>query len=465
MLLLLLLPFVYSQVTRLKENALISLPMVYEGSQLSTSVVIDANWRWSRYKDNYENCFTDKWESKFCPDPVTCSKNCIVEGAGSVADYLSTYGVSSSGKALTLRYLTKHQYGTNIGSRMYMLAPDGKNYQGFNLLNREFVFTADMSEIECGMNGAIYFVELPLDGNVKLNGAGSAYGMAYGDAQMPKDIKYIDSWVNMNNSGPASCEYDVWEANKYANAFTAHTCKYPGVKACTSDIDCGVGKYRHKGWADKDGADMNLFRNDPIANKFLYGPGKQYKVDTSRPFQVITQFITSDGTDKGDLVQIKRMYKQDGKLVEGGTQTDEIIAKQKVKFSEPNHFAELGGLKAMGDSFRRKMTLAISLWDDSSVSMLWLDSRYPINGNNPGDLRGPCSGNGQDPGTLRSKYSSAKVVYSDFQVNKLASPSPVPSPTPSPVPSPTPSPVPSPVPCEPVPASIVKGFTCSCLLQ
>lgn len=415
----------------MKENALLSLPITYEGKVIQTTAVIDANWRWSRFKDNYDNCFTDSWSSKYCPDPLTCSRNCVVEGAGSVVDYASTYGVSTAGNAITLRYITTHQYGTNIGSRMYLLAPDGKNYQGFNLLNREFVFTADMSKTECGLNGAIYAVEMPLDGNFKLNGAGAPYGTAYGDAQMPKDVKYIDGWVNMNNTGAASNEYDFWEANKYANAYTGHTCKFPGVKPCTNNVDCGVGENRFKGWCDKSGADINLYRSDPVNNKYVYGPGMNYKVDTTRPFQVITQFITNDKTDAGYLVEIKRFYKQDGKIIDGGRQTDATIAAQNLRFAEPNNFAELGGLKAMGESFRRKMVLAISLWDDafSENSMNWLDS-YTGDGTKPGDMRGPCPLK-VSISELRSKYPAAKVVYSDFQVNRLSTPVPNPTSTPA----------------------------------
>jgi len=445
-----------------KENAVLPLPMSFDGTVVQTSVVIDANWRWSRYKDNYENCFTNSWNPKYCPDPLTCSKNCVVEGAGTVEDYQTTYGVSTSKNALTLKYVTSHQYGVNIGSRMYVIDKDKKGYQGFNLLNREFTFTADMSKTECGLNGAIYLISMPLDGNINLNGAGALYGMAYGDAQMPKDIKYIDGWVNMNNSGAASNEYDFWEANRFANSYTAHTCKYMGVRACTNDLDCGVGSNRYKGWCDKDGADMNMYRN---GDKTLYGPGASFKVDTSRPFQIITQFLTSNQTDAGFLVEIRRFYKQDGKIINGGSQTDDTIAVQKKKFNEVNHYAELGGMRGMGEALRAKMVLALSLWDDSSVSMKWLDSTFPDGGTNPGDLRGPCSGVGQDPATLRAKYPNAQVIYSDFQVNRLnsyLSPSPTPSPTPTPVPTPTPAPVPTPPTPTPSPTTCPNGEWSQC---
>lgn len=41
-----------------------------------------------------------------------------------------------SGDSLTMDYVTKHQYGTNVGSRMYVMEPSGQKYTGFNMLGR-----------------------------------------------------------------------------------------------------------------------------------------------------------------------------------------------------------------------------------------------------------------------------------------------------------------------------------------
>jgi len=57
---------------------------------------------------------------------------------------------------------------------------------------------------------------------------------------------------------------------------------------------------------------LNPFRN---GNKNFYGPGSNFQIDTTKPFSVVTQFITSDGTDNGDLVDVKRFYVQGGKKV------------------------------------------------------------------------------------------------------------------------------------------------------
>jgi len=49
-----------------------------------------------------------------------------------------------------------------------------------------------------------------------------------------------------------------------------------------------------------------------MGDKTFYGPGANYKIDTTKPLTVITQFITSDGTDNGDLIEMRRVYVQNG---------------------------------------------------------------------------------------------------------------------------------------------------------
>ena len=52
-----------------------------------------------------------------------------------------------------------------------------------------------------------------------------------------------------------------------------------------------------------------------MGNPNFYGRGDQYTVNTLKPMTVVTQFITDDGTDEGDLVEIKRFYVQDGNII------------------------------------------------------------------------------------------------------------------------------------------------------
>jgi len=148
-------------------------PITIDGKSLGTALTIDANWRWVHTSDGSKNCYTgSSWDPTLCPDGATCAKNCLLEGV-SQDQWKSTYGVNVDGKSLTLHFDVT---GSNIGSRLYLLDPTMEKYQGFNLLNKEFTFTVDVSKLGCGMNGALYFVDMDLAGN-NPGGAGPAYGM------------------------------------------------------------------------------------------------------------------------------------------------------------------------------------------------------------------------------------------------------------------------------------------------
>ena len=78
---------------------------------------------------------------------------------------------------MTLKFVTKGQYSSNVGSRTYLMETDTK-YQMFNLINKEFTFDVDVSNLPCGLNGALYFVEMASDGGLNKgnNKAGAKYG-------------------------------------------------------------------------------------------------------------------------------------------------------------------------------------------------------------------------------------------------------------------------------------------------
>ena len=74
---------------------------------------------------------------------------------------------------------------------------DASNYQMFQLLNQEFSFDVDMSNLGCGLNGALYLSEMPKDGGMSVtNKAGAKYGTGYCDSQCPHDLKFIDGVVS-----------------------------------------------------------------------------------------------------------------------------------------------------------------------------------------------------------------------------------------------------------------------------
>jgi cellulose 1,4-beta-cellobiosidase len=140
----------------------------------SRSIVLDSNWRWLHSTKDTTNCYTgNTWDSKLCPDAKTCATNCALDGA----DYSGTYGITTSGNALTLKFVTQGPYSTNIGSRVYLMESDSA-YQMFNLNNQEFTFDVDMSN----PNALAYTVPqmtplMQMQLHMNMNPVASQYGM------------------------------------------------------------------------------------------------------------------------------------------------------------------------------------------------------------------------------------------------------------------------------------------------
>jgi len=410
----------------------------------SNEIVLDSNWRWLHKVGDAKNCYTgNTWDTSLCPDPQSCSTNCALDGG----DYQGTYGIHASGQSLKLDFVTVGPYSTNIGSRVYLMNPGGNEYKMFKLLNREFTFDVDMSQLPCGLNGALYFVEMAPDGGsaqYPLDKAGARYGSGYCDAQCPHDMKFIDGEANIldwtpsptdKNSGTGrygTCcaEMDIWEANTRATAYTAHPCNVKGQTRCGSGtgVDCGDGAARDKGACDKDGCDFNSYR---LGNTTFIGAGSGFAIDTTKLVTVVTQFITSNGQDDGPLSEIRRIYVQNGKVFSNSQSTnvgqkfsslsDNMCKTVKSVFGDPNDFADRGGMQAMGDSFGRGMVLVMSLWDDHAAHMLWLDSNYPTDKTGPGVARGPCATSSGDPVDVERDSPHSSVTFSNIKFGTIGS--------------------------------------------
>lgn len=163
----------------------------------------------------------------------------------------------------------------------------------------------------------------------------------------------------------------------------------------------------------------------------FYGEGKT--IDTKKPFTIVTQFITSDNTDSGDLVEIKRFYVQNGVTYEnsqskidgvpGNSITTDFCTAQKTVFGDNNSFQKKGGLKAMGDALGRGMVLVLSVWDDHAVNMLWLDSTYPTDKDpsTPGVGRGECATTSGAPDDVEKNAPNSSVKYSNIKWGPIGS--------------------------------------------
>lgn len=408
--------------------------------------MIDANWRWSDVDGT--NCYKGTlWNATLCPDPETCASACSLEGA----DYAATYGVTTSGGAVRLNFSTYDSRAntTSIGSRLYVLGDDS-TYEVFKLKNMELSFEVDVSTLGCGLNGALYFVEMSEDGNVGVgsNKAGAGLGTGYCDAQCPHDIKFIDGeanlldWtpkVNSTNSGNGrygTCciEVDVWEANARAHQSTPHACLVQGQYRCLNSTDCGddATAERNAGVCDKNGCDFNPSR---LGVDAFYGNGSEFAVDSSRKFTVVTQFLTADNTSTSDLVEIRRFFVQDGAVVANvavefagrryDSITDDYCAAKTDAFAASGDvasFAQRGGLKAVGDSMDRGHVLVLSLWDDYDVDMIWLDAQDPPGDayrNVSGAYRGPCPDGSGKPWIVEETMKDAYVEFFDVKIGSI----------------------------------------------
>ncbi|KAL5536561.1 CBH1_3 [Sanghuangporus sanghuang] len=409
-------------------------------TSLSRSIVLDSNWRWLHDVDGYTNCYTgNTWDATLCPDDVTCAQNCALDGA----DYEGTYGISASGNQLSLQFVTQSSQ-KNVGSRVYLME-DETTYQMFKLKNQEFTFDVDMSQLPCGLNGALYFVQMDADGGVSrfpTNKAGAKFGTGYCDTQCPQDIKFINGEANVEGWEPSASdsnagtgtygtccvEMDVWEANSMAAAVTPHSCTVTEQTRC-SGTDCGEGDDRYDGICDKDGCDFNSFR---MGDQSFLGPG--LTVDTTQKITVVTQFVTSDNTTTGALSEIRRVYVQNGQVIQNSkvnipgmdaydSITDDFCNAQKEAFGDTNSFEQMGGLQSIGDAFNTGMVLVMSVWDDHAVNMLWLDSDYPtdVAATNPGVARGNCSTSSGAPDDVESASASATVVFSNIKFGDIGS--------------------------------------------
>lgn len=149
---------------------------------------------------------------------------------------------------------------------------------------------------------------------------------------------------------------------------------------------------------------------------------------------VVTQFLTSDNTTTGDLTEIRRVYVQNGKVIQnsntaltglpvGNSITDSFCTAAKSVTGDTNSFTPRGALSAMGDAFEAGMVLVMSLWDDHAAEMLWLDSDYPVGASPsaPGVARGTCATSSGIPATVESQSPGASVTFSNIKYGPIGS--------------------------------------------
>jgi cellulose 1,4-beta-cellobiosidase len=403
-----------------------------------TKLSLDSNWRWTHEKDGSENCYTsNEWKTKggdvACKDGATktCAKECAV-GAWPKDQWEKPYGVNKTKTGVDLGYVTQGPYSMNVGTRLF-ITEDGE-YKQFNLIGQEVSVTVDMSKTECGLNGAIYFVEMDKKGDLGVgdNNAGAEYGTGYCDAQCPRDLKWIkgkanikpkwtpnekDPMKNIGEGGRGICcaELDLWEANRHSMQLALHPMEgEESQKVCYEDAECGSQEGdRGAGPTDRNGCYLNPYM---FGHKKFYGPGEDFTINTMKPFTIVTEFR---GDKNGDLEGMYQYYYQGGKKIEmpdmgfgsDNVMTNDFCKKSFAAHGEEPYFFNKGGMKQFGKALKRGMTMVVSFWDDMATNMNWLDS----------GKRGTCNPDDGLPKTLREKHPDASFSARHVRVGPIGS--------------------------------------------
>ncbi|WYZ35244.1 hypothetical protein EsH8_I_001520 [Colletotrichum jinshuiense] len=334
-----------------------------------------------------------------CPTKEACAENCVQEGLN---DY-SRVGVTTDGAAMTMYQLKD---GFQVSPRVYLLDPAKEKYEMMHLTGQEFTFDVDVTRLPCGMNSALYLSEMEADGGKSaLNQGGATHGTGYCDAQC-YTTPFINGEGNIEGYGSCCNEMDIWEANSRAVHVAPHPCNQTGVYLCEGE-DCAF-----EGVCDKNGCAWNPYRvNQPD----YYGRGPEFKVDTTRPFTVITQFPANEA---GVLTEIHRLYIQDGRLIRSEVVNNPDLPQVNYLNDEfcaatgSRRFMDLGAHQEMGESFDRGMVLAFSIWWDEGGFMRWLDGAPDA---------GPCNETEGDPKVIRTIEPNPVVTFSNIKWGELGS--------------------------------------------
>ncbi|EAA28406.2 glycoside hydrolase family 7 protein [Neurospora crassa] len=266
-----------------------------------------------------------------CLDEATCAKNCILNGV----EY-GSLGMLASDTAVTLRnYLFDGKKHRTISPRVYLLAEDGEDYEP---------------------------IKLPVKPINQLSGK-------------PGFLRRLLQQNGHLGSQLACHDHDF--ASLQAN----------GPFLCNGD-QCDELEKSGSGMRARKGCGINPFR---LGAPEFYGKDQEHKVDTSRPFTVVTRFFTDDNSTTGALTEIRRVYIQDGKTFPA-TYSSNIKALNHANTSPSggkfeaaltegycsargfDDHVRLDGLKTMGQALGRGMIMVLSIWNSERDSMAWLDA-------------------------------------------------------------------------------------------
>lgn len=372
----------------------------------NTSIVLDAQWRQIYDVRTGESCVTNEGtlNKSICSTIEKCATHCALDGI----DYSGTGVEVTEESSVTLKMYQKYQGElVEVGPQIYLLSEGEEHYEILHLLNQEISFEVDVSQLPCGMNGAMYLAAMdPAGGRSPLNPAGASYGTGYCDSQCYQSYNFINGLANLEGKGACCNEMDLLEANSRSSQFTAHPCRgINGLYECQGK-ECGDGR---KGICDGTGCGFNPFA---LGDRGFYGLEGQ--VDTRKPFRVVTQFHTDTQTESGTLVEIARSYIQDGKPIHnaGIRLNHRFYDSLTAGFCTASHavsFHHHDGLSAIGKALKQGMVLIMGIW--GGEYMTWLDSAGA----------GPCSKNEDQTSFIKHHSPKTKVTFGNIRWGDIGS--------------------------------------------
>ncbi|CAA7271266.1 unnamed protein product [Cyclocybe aegerita] len=101
--------------------------------------------------------------------------------------------------------------------------------------------------------------------------------------------------------------------------------------------------------------------------------------------------------------------------------TTQFCNKAKVVFGDHDSFGQHGGMAGMSRAMAVGMVLVLSIWDNHTANMLWLDSNYPTNANlnKPGIARGTCLTTSGVPAEVEELAASVTVTHSNIKFGDI----------------------------------------------
>ncbi|KAG6906829.1 hypothetical protein DXG01_011789 [Tephrocybe rancida] len=346
------------------------------------------------------------WDKTLCPDGAACAINCALDGA----DYSGVYGVTS-GDALTHKFITNGA-NTNVGSRLCLLNSESST-------SSSSTFDVEVSDLPCGLTVALYFSEMDADGRFakhsinKASAKPTLSNFHFQANSVAGNGSSAGSNSGTNNYSACGNEMDIWLPALPVPALSpaSSAALTPPAVPSTATPPSAI---------------------PTVGDKTFYRPG--LKVNTSKKFTAVTQFISSSGTATVDLTEIRRLYVQNGIVIQnsktvipGLDSYDSITGAycdaQKTAFGDTKQFQAKGGLTAMGKAAKNGMVLVLPVRDDHAVDMLWLDSTYPTDASasTPGVGRGTCATSSGTPTDVETDARNSSVTYSNIRFGEIGS--------------------------------------------